>query len=187
MIEAELKARVRAPEAVLTSLEERAVGRSEVYQDTYFDTPEGALASMDCEVRVRTVHGPNETRSLLTYKTARVDEASGAKPEHETQVSDPRVIRALLQGLGYVEAISFEKRCRNFEFVARGRAMIATLVRVPEITGTFIELETQAEQDELQDALDDVWAVLEELGIGEADLTTEQYTDAVRAKRATRS
>ncbi len=58
MIEAELKARVHALEAVLRLLEERAEGRAEVYQDTYYDDPEGSLEAKDQELRVRTVHGP---------------------------------------------------------------------------------------------------------------------------------
>ena len=64
-----------------------------------------------------------------------------------------------------------------------GRDFLATLVRVPQIQGTFIELETQAEHESLADALGAVRAILEALGISEADLTTEQYTDAVAAAR----
>ncbi|QES50216.1 class IV adenylate cyclase [Streptomyces venezuelae] len=183
MIEAELKARVHAPEETLRRLDERADGRAEVYQDTYYDTPDGALEARDEELRVRTVHGAVETCTVLTYKGARVDEETGSKPEHETRVEDSEAVHAMLRGLGYVPAIAFEKRCRNYDFVARGRQMLATLVRVPEVDGTFLELETIAERKELTAALDDVRAVLAELGIGEEDLTRELYTDAVRAQR----
>lgn len=164
-------------------LDERAPGRAEVYQDTYYDDPEGALERGDRELRVRTVHGPEGTRSVLTYKEARVDEASGSKPEHETRVEDAAAVHAMLRGLGYVPAIAFEKRCRNYDFQFRGRRMLATLVRVPEIEGTFLEVETPAGEDDLAAALADVRALLTELGITEADLTTELYTDAVAAQR----
>ncbi|MFI6285531.1 class IV adenylate cyclase [Streptomyces sp. NPDC051018] len=184
MIEAELKARVRTPEGVLRRLDERAPGRAEVYRDTYYDTPDRALDARDQELRVRTVHGTDETRAVLTYKGARVDEESGSKPEHETRVEDAEAVHALLRGLGYVPLIAFEKRCRNYAFEARGRRMLATLVRVPEIDGTFLELETLAPESELSGALDDVRAVLTELGIAADDLTGELYTDAVRARRA---
>ncbi|MGP3923000.1 class IV adenylate cyclase [Streptomyces sp. 8N616] len=184
MIEAELKARVHAPEEVLRALEKRATGRAEVYQDTYYDDPASGLAAQDRELRVRTVHGPQETRSLLTYKGARVDEASGSKPEHETHVTDPEAMHGILRGLGYVPVIAFEKRCRNYEFEALGRHMLATLVRVPEINGTFLELETLVDEDgDVAAALEDVRAVLQELGIEDGDLTTELYTDAVTATR----
>lgn len=183
-IEAELKAVVRDPEAVMAQLEKAyGPGRPEVYQDTYYDLPTGALTSEDRELRIRTVHGATDTRTVLTYKGARVDEASGSKPEHETRVEDADAAHAILRGLGYAPTIAFEKRCRNYSFHSDGRDFLATLVRVPQIQGTFIELETQAEHESLADALGAVRAILEALGIGEADLTTEQYTDAVAAAR----
>lgn len=183
MIEAELKACVRDPESVLARLEKHGAGRAEVYRDTYYDQPDGALAASDRELRVRTIHGPDDTRSVLTYKGARVDDASGSKPEHETRVDDPDAVHAMLLGLGYQVSIAFEKRCRNYEFTAHGRRMLATLVRVPEIDAHFLEVETIVAPGQLREALDDVRAVLAGLGIDETDLTTEQYTDAVAAVR----
>jgi adenylate cyclase class 2 len=183
LIEAELKAVVRDPEHVMAQLDALAEGRPQVYQDTYYDLPDGSIMGSDRELRVRTVHGQQETRSVLTYKGARVD-VSGSKPEHETRVDDPEAVHAMLAGLGYVKAIAFEKRCRNYEFEHAGRKMLATLVRVPELDGTFLELETLVEQEELAPALGDVRAVLESFGISDTDLTTEQYTDAVAARRA---
>jgi adenylate cyclase class 2 len=183
LIEAELKARVRDPERVHALLEERAAGRAEVYQDAYYDTADHELADGDRELRVRTIHGADDTRSLLTYKDARVDDASGSKPEHETRVDEPAAVHAMLRGLGYVPFIEFEKRCRNYDFTARGRRMLATLVQVPEIDGHFIELETIVDGDQVHDALADIRAVLGEFGIEDADLTTDTYTDAVAASR----
>jgi adenylate cyclase class 2 len=62
--------------------------------------------------------------------------------------------------------------------------MLATIVTIPEISGTFIELETLASAADLSAALSDVRAVLHELGITDEDLTTEQYTDTVKHARA---
>lgn len=183
MIEAELKAVVHDPAAVMAALDKRATGIVEVYHDIYYDRPDGSLTAGDRELRVRTVHGPDDTRSLLTYKEPRVDAASGSKPEFETRVDDAGAVHSTLRGLGHVVHIEFEKHCRNYQFEAAGREMLATLVRVPEVDGVWIELETQAEQGDLNAALADVRAVLAELGIGEDDLTTEAYTDAVAAAR----
>ncbi|WP_374120559.1 class IV adenylate cyclase [Streptomyces sp. AN091965] len=141
MIEAELKARVRMPEAVLGELNKRAPARIEVYQDTYYDRPNGALEAAGQELRVRTVRGPESTRTILTFKGTSVDEASGSKPEHETLVESVEAAHAILRGLGHVVVIAFEKQCRNYEFEAKGRQMLATLVRVPELDGVFLELE----------------------------------------------
>jgi adenylate cyclase class 2 len=119
---------------------------------------------------------------MLTYKGARID-ASGSKPEHETRIDDPDAVHELLLGLGYKVSIAFEKRCRNYGFRAAGRDMLATPVHVPELDGTFIEVETIVPEEQLADALQDVRRVLEDLGIDDRDLTTELYTDAVAARR----
>ncbi|WP_049653653.1 class IV adenylate cyclase [Kitasatospora sp. MY 5-36] len=184
-IEAELKAVVRDPERVLARLEEQyGAGRAEVYRDTYYDAPDGSLTGADRELRVRTVHGPDDTVTLLTYKGARVDEASGSKWEAETRVEDAEAVHEIIRGLGFTPRIRFEKRCRNHAFERDGRRFLATLVRVPELDATFIEVETAAAaEDGLAAALDTVRAVLADLGIGDDDLTTELYTDAVAAAR----
>lgn len=183
MIEAELKARVHTPEAVLRQLEERATARVEVYQDTYYDRTDGGLEKADQELRVRTVHGADGLRTVLTFKEAAVDEASGSKPEHETRVEDSEAVHAIVQGLGFTPVIAFRKRCRNYEFEAHGRHLLATLVQVPEIEGTFLEVETLVDEDQVDAALDDIRAVLAELGIGPEDLTRDTYTGAVAAQR----
>ncbi|MFJ2864344.1 class IV adenylate cyclase [Kitasatospora sp. NPDC087314] len=184
-IEAELKAVVRDPEHVLTQLEEQyGAGRAEVYRDTYYDAPDGSLMGADRELRIRTVHAPDDTRTVLTYKGARVDEASGSKWEAETRVEDSEAVHEIIRGIGFTSRIQFEKRCRNYAFERDGRQCLATLVRVPELDATFIEVETaEATPDGLGAALDTVRAVLVDLGIGEDDLTTELYTDAVAAAR----
>lgn len=185
-IEAELKAVVRDPEGVLKQLEGRyGVGRAEVYRDTYYDAPDGSLMGADRELRIRTVHSPDDTRTVLTYKGARVDEASGSKPEAETRVEDVEAAHEIVRGLGFVSRIAFEKRCRNYAFERDGRRVLVTLVRVPELDdATFIEVETAAATEaELAPALALVRAVMAELGIEESDLTTALYTDAVAAAR----
>ncbi|PBC84680.1 adenylate cyclase, class 2 [Streptomyces sp. 2224.1] len=187
MIEAEVKARVHDPEYVMGQLERMTEGQVEVYQDTYYDDRSGSLDARDQELRVRTIHGPTSTRSVLTYKGTRIDPESGSKPEHETPVDNPEAVHAMLRGLGYVPALTFQKQCRNYEFTTRGRSMLATLVQVPEVDGTFLEVETMVpEEKELSSALDDVRSVMSELGIGADDFTTELYTDAVAARRASK-
>ncbi|MCX2971142.1 MULTISPECIES: class IV adenylate cyclase [Streptomyces] len=185
MIEAERKAVVRDAERVLATLETTmdGPGRAEVYQDTYYDLPGALLDAEGRELRVRTVHGRDGARTVLTYKGGVVDEASGSKSESETEVADTGAIHDIVRGLGYQPLIRFEKHCRNYSTTLGGRQILVTLVRVPEIDGTWLEVETQATEDDLGDALDTVWRVMADLGIDEGDLTTELYTDAVRAAR----
>lgn len=183
MIEAELKARLENPDAVRAALDQRADPEKAVYHDTYFDTPDGALEAAGRELRLRTVETPDTVRHLLTFKEPVVDEASGSKPEHETTVATPDAVTHMVQALGYAPVVELTKDCENYQLTGDGRHFLATLVRVPEIDGTFLEVETMAEEDQVAEALKAVRSVLHQLGVADGELTNELYTDAVRAAR----
>ena len=184
MIEAEYKAKLTAPDRVRAVLRERATPNVVLYQDTYYDTPSGDLDRAGREFRLRTVEDSSgEQRHVLTFKDPAVDEATRSKPEFETLVADHDAMGDIVTRLGYRPALSFTKRCENFEFTASGRRMLATIASVPEIDGTFLELETQAEEPDLSRAFTDLKTVLTELGVTSEELTTELYTDAVRQAR----
>jgi len=209
-IEAEIKARVRRSEAVREALRGRADAEVRVYTDAYYDAPGHPLTASGRELRIRTVttpasgrdHGPNppETASsrphkaeitttvsghtILTYKAPSLHEATGSKPESETEVSDPEALDAILRGLGYEPFISYEKHCTNWSYSTSGRRLLATLVTVPDLDGTFLEIETLTEAPgDLPAALAVVRAEMLALGIEEHDFTTELYTEAVARSR----
>jgi adenylate cyclase class 2 len=132
----------------------------------------------------RTAHSPppgtNCASAPSTYKAPAVDQASGSKPEYETNVTDPEATTAILHGLGYRTLIAFTKNCRNYRLRHQSRELLATVVTVPEIEGTFIELETIVRTEEgLAAALAAVRTILADLGVENTDLTDELYTDAV--------
>lgn len=183
LVEVELKARVGDGDQVRAELEQLAPGVDETYHDTYYDLPDETLTARDQELRVRTVTNDAGSRSLLTFKTAPVEEASESRPEHETEIADPAVADTVLNALGAAELISFRKLCRNHRFEAEGRKVLATLVEVPEIEGTYLEVETLAPADEVDAGLSTIRTILVGLGISENDLTTETYTGAVGAAR----
>ena len=79
--------------------------------------------------------------------------------------------------------IAAELKARVCPLTSSGSGMLATVVRVPELDGTFIEVETMTDEDNTTAALADIRAVLHQLGIAEDDLSTEQYTDAVLTAR----
>ena len=184
MIEAELKARLSDPDAIRAALADLAEVERAIYRDTYYDTVDGALEAVGRELRIRTIETPDTVRHLLTFKDPAVDVASGSKPEHETTVDTPSAVAQMIQALGYGPVIEFTKDCENYRFSEGDRDFLATIVRVPEIDGTFLEVETMAAEDQVDAALGAVRAVLEQLGVATNDLTTELYTDAVRAARA---
>lgn len=183
MIEAELKARVRDPEALRARLARLAVGESSVYHDTYYDWPDRTLTMSGRELRLRLIEAEGRQQGLLTYKEPAVDPASDSKPEHETEVENPPAVDIMLRGLGLAGFVSLQKHCTNYRFVASDREMLATVVRVPELDGTFIEVETITSEQDTVSALDDVRLLLGQLGIQEDDLTSQQYTEAILTAR----
>lgn len=183
MIEAEIKARVSDPGALHGLLGARCGGEASTYRDTYYDAPDGSLSAAGRELRLRVKEAAGRVRCVLTYKGPAVDEGSGSKPEAEVDVSDAGSADQVLKGLGFRHLVSFEKRCVNYSFRASGRDIMATVVTVPELDGTFLEVETMADAADVAPALEVVREVVAELGIAEADLTTELYTDAVMRRR----
>ncbi|MFE3191626.1 class IV adenylate cyclase [Nocardia sp. NPDC059240] len=185
VIEAEYKARLTDPAGVREKLQALSVADRVTYSDTYFDDAIEALSRAGRELRLRTISGSAEsTRSILTFKDAAVDAATGSKPEYETTVGDRATMEEIVERLGYRPRLSFTKLCENHRFKAAGREMLATIVTVPELDGTFLELETMTEtEDDLGAALADLRSVLDDLGISPDQLTTELYTDAVALRR----
>lgn len=183
MIEAELKARVREPVALRERLSRLAAGEQSIYRDAYYDCRGGDRAASGRELRLRTIEAAGERRFVLTYKEPSVDGASGSKPEHESEVSNPAAMDVLLRGLGLGVVVAFEKHCTNYRFRVDSREMTATVVTVRELDGVFVELETMTDADGVGAALADVRSVLLRLGIEDGDFTTEQYTDAVLESR----
>lgn len=182
-IEVELKAKVTNPAAVLGHLRQWADGDVSTYTDTYYDFEDHRLTRAGRkELRLRIVDRPSGRRALWTFKGAMLDHAS--TPEWETEIADPPAADAILTGLGLRPLISYTKRCENFRFTAHGRQILATLVTVPEINGTFLEVETLVPDGSARaDALDAVRAVLTDLEIIDADLEPTFYIDLVLARR----
>ncbi len=184
-IEAELKARVHDPDRVRELLRQRASEQRSVYSDVYFDTPDRTLTRAGQELRVREVHTEGATAQvLLTYKGAPVHAASGSKPETETTVGDADALRAVLSALGFDVLISLEKRCTNYRFTTTDRPLLVTLVSVPELGETFLEIESIVDTEpEVGSALEAIRRVFSALGIDPDAETAEAYTEAVAARR----
>jgi adenylate cyclase class 2 len=184
LIEAELKARLADPDAVRAALATRAEPEVAVYHDVYYDNAAGDLERSGRELRLRAVVRPGQaSQHVLTFKEPTVDEASGSKPEYETTVAAPDAVAHMVEALGYRPAVELSKDCQNFRFSDGGREFLATVVLVPQLDGTFLEVETMAEDDQVEQALSAVRTVLERLGVAASELTNELYTDAVRSAR----
>lgn len=131
----------------------RAPAEKAIYSNTYHDTSAGDLDRGGREVRIRTVETADNTRHLLTFREPEVGQDSGSKPEHETAITTPAAVAHMLEALGYGRFIELTKDCENHRFTGGDREFPATVVRVPEIGGTFLEVETMAEDADVDAAL----------------------------------
>jgi adenylate cyclase class 2 len=176
VIEAELKVDVHDRQTVLDGLSLRAKGQASIYRDCYYETPTRELSSRGQELRLRTIDG-SDIRHLLTFKEAAVDDESGSKPEHETQIENRGAVERAFLGLGYVVDIEFEKQCLNFRFSESGRDFLATVVQVPEIgDASFLELETMVPSpDDVPAALELIKQVFLSLGIDPVSALNPRY------------
>jgi adenylate cyclase, class 2 len=185
-IEAELKTTLDDPEHVRHHLAQHGSPTSSTYHDTYYDYPDQSLTTRGEELRIRTVTTLDQTQHLLTYKAPPVHHGSGSKPEHETQIADPQPIDTALRALGLHPFINLIKHCQNTLLTHAGHSMLATIVTVPELEKTFLEVETIVQDPHnVESALIAITALLSTLDITPDHLTTEPYTEAVTRARDT--
>lgn len=154
-LEVEAKVKVDSHDAVRQRL--RALGArwvSRVLESNHiFDTADRTLLAGGRGLRVRAyVEGEGEVPSAaMTYKGPVHDSKLKVREEIQTAVDDADAAIALLQSLGFVEAVSFEKRRETWQL---GDCTIE-LDELPHL-GCYVEIEGPGEP-----AIEDLLARLE--------------------------
>lgn len=183
MYEAEIKYAVDDPVRVTNVLEAKSSPVKEVYSDVYFVHPTVVPPMSDQELRVREISSKLGVRSLLTFKDAVVDSATLSKREFEVEIVDSASMYTMLEAMGFQRDIQFTKECVNWHLKA-DMDVLATLVTVPELTGSFLELETLvSSSSEVPGALERIRSLASEAGLGSQQETTATYTASVRNAR----
>jgi len=192
MFEAELKYRMDAAQydrilAKLKALPGCEDHGTYLYHDQYFDDADRSVSGSQREVRLRTVidEQAETAESFLTYKHPPFDQETRSKEEEESPVQNPDSIEDMLEEDGYYPYLEFEKHCHGLELPWQDKRIEVALVRIDGIKDHFIELEILEESQEDAEAdLSQLRAFAAELGLGEAQRTSEYYTDMVAAMRA---
>lgn len=161
MYEVELKVRADLA-AVRRRLAERgAESLGTVEQvDTYYDAPHVDFAETDQALRLRRETAEGETTTTMTYKGPLVDERSKTRREVETVVADGDAAATVLEGVDFQPAATVHKERERF---AVGEYTV-TLDRV-EGAGEFVEVETEAEAEGVDDAREGAESLLTDLGL----------------------
>ena len=139
-LEIEAKLKVESHEGVRAKLvDARAVCIGSVLESNHlFDRPDGSLRTAGCGLRVRSCvaisgEAPAPT---LTYKGPRLASEFKCRQEIEIAVDDAGCAEAILESLGFVPILQFEKRRESW----RLDDCLIELDEVPYL-GTFVEIE----------------------------------------------
>lgn len=133
-----------------------ARGARRLQRDVLLDTPDRALVSRGCALRVRDDGG----RAVLTFKGPIVPGVLKVREELETAAGSADGLLAILAALGFAPVFRYEKR--REEFVIPG-----AVVAIDETPiGTFVEIEGEA---------DAIHAAAGRLGFTAADYVTASY------------
>lgn len=171
-VEIEAKMRARDPDQLRRRL--RAAGAQSEYEileiNRFFDTPDRALLSRDCGLRIRTTSGmwQKPARHVITYKGHRQPGKLKRREEIEFEVSDAESATALMRNLGYHPDLAFEKRRQAWSL----DDCEVVLDELPLI-GWFIEVEGPGTEA--------VEAVRAKLGLAGEPLISDSYAAMIDA------
>jgi len=165
-VEVEAKIKVDSHDAVRARLAAlRAMRICRVLETNHiFDSPDRTLLSGGRGLRIRTCRAEdgNNPPSTLTYKGPRIQGPLKTREEIEVSIDDGEAGRQLVEALGYIEVLCFEKRRETWRV---GDCTIE-LDEVPHL-GRFVEIEGPDEAAVLQ--------AKKALGFGDCETIRRSY------------
>jgi adenylate cyclase class 2 len=165
-VEIEAKMTVESFDGVRARLREvGAAGPVEHLEvNTFFDTEDRSLLAADEGLRLRLdrLVAAGTERHIITYKGPRQLGPLKSREELEVEVSDPVSAASLLERLGYLRTLSFEKRRESWEI---DRCKVE-LDELPHL-GKFVEVEGPDEAS--------VMRVRERLGLASRPIVKSGY------------
>lgn len=165
-VEIEAKMSVESFDPVRARL--RAIGARQAGENleinTFFDTEDRSLLAADegLRLRVERGRGGGTERYIITWKGPRQMGVVKNREEHELEVDGAEPAVRLLEKLGYLRTLSFEKRRETWEF----DGCRIELDELPHL-GRFVEVEGPDERT--------VLAVREHLGLSHRPIMKGSY------------
>lgn len=144
-IEIEAKMKVESFEPVLAALREhhaKPLGEH-IETDAFFDTPDHALLAADKGLRLRVAVDvqSNKGEALLTHKGPVGHGQLKKRQEIQTPVADPQAMAKLLEQLGFVQFLRYQKRRQSWLL----DSCRVELDEIPHL-GKFVEIEGPSDE-----------------------------------------
>lgn len=181
MLEVEVKAHVGDFEEIKVKLSQVGAQKQGVehQKDTYFNAPHRDYAVTDEALRIREVSQEDGTvEFILTYKGAKLDQASKTRREIEVYVDNEKKAAALLEGIGFRPV----KTIRKDRTIYHYRDYTIALDEVYGV-GKFVEIERGVQEGEdYQDALEDIFRIYREIGV-EDGFERQSYMELLEQKK----
>ncbi len=170
-VEIEIKLQVNDLNAIRQRLKQIGASRAREVLETniFFDTPDRTLLASDCGMRLRrnVDRAANQEKLVLTYKGPRSEgEIVKSREELEVGVDALEPTCQLLEKLGYVKMLTFEKRRETWKL----DKCLVELDELPHL-GSFVEIEGATQADVLK--------IREKLGLAGIASITQTYADLV--------
>ena len=156
-----------------------ATDRGPVEQiDTYYDAPHRSFPDTDEALRLRDERDPKGERTALTYKGPLIETASKSREEVQTGVESGEAADTLLRRLGFDPAATVSKRRERYEL----DGYTVTLDEVEDV-GEFVEVETAADSEEIDEARTGAIDVLHRLDLDADEQIRTSYLELALERR----
>lgn len=152
----------------------------EVQIDSYFDHPCRTFQETDeaLRVRFRRPIGGEELESStdlveLTYKGPKIDSTTKTRIESSAKLNNAEEITSILENLGFKTVAEITKTRQFFSLPT-----ITISIDDVEDVGLFLELESIVKNnDEIDNARENIFAMVKELGLDPAQSIRESYLE----------
>jgi adenylate cyclase, class 2 len=146
--------------------------------DRYFAHPARDFSQTDEALRIRSVGDHN----VITYKGPKIDRESKTREEIEVAVGSgelcARDLGVVLERLGFRPVLTVLKKRSIAEIDWHGHSVEIALDEVAG-AGDFVELETQSDESQLDNAKECTRSLAAQLGLADADQERRSYLELV--------
>ncbi|MFW9812405.1 MAG: class IV adenylate cyclase [Candidatus Thorarchaeota archaeon] len=147
--------------------------------DSYYDHPCKTFQNTDEALRVRSrqpinsgaVDPPRE-EAELTYKGPRIDSTTKTRIETSVSIDSAKGMTSILENLGFKLVASIIKKRQFFNLPS----MTISIDEVEDV-GLFMELETIAQTKDVDEARQNIFAMMEKLGLNPSQSIRASYLE----------